>query len=513
MTWFTVEGGYAATQTQLPPQALAGVQHARDHNAVVVRHDYATWDQLRSRGLVLPNPMAHYAYPGRWQPRDNQRRTAEWFIEHTRGICLNGMRTGKTMSALWAMDYLRAQGQVRRVLVVAPVSTHDTVWERNIFLHLPHVRAAVAKSGAAASRRQEIARDRGIHVVIINPDALHIVAEHITDLDLIICDEATAFKNPRSRRWKVLTGILAKHNPRLWLLTASPTPQSPEDAYGLVRLLHPHKYVSATQWKDLTMKQVSKFRWIPKPDAAATVSAWLRPSIRFTLADCGDVPEVQYEELVVDLSPEQQALTAQLKDDALAEVDGGQITVAHAASLLSKLLQVQCGGVYAMDHANERLVHRVPAPAYFDAVAEYIEEADTPVLVFAPFRSAVEALFAEMQARGLRVAKIDGDTKPADRLAAFDAMQRGELQATIAVPACMSHGITLDRANYVLWAAPPFKGEEYEQANGRVLQAASSKRIVVTHVVTSAVARELFSRLQSKARLQDTVLNLLGAGA
>lgn len=512
MTWYVIEGGYAATDVQLPPQVMEGTRHARNERAIVIRHDYQTWRTLRERGLVLPSPAVHYQYPGRWPPRDNQRATVEFLVEHDRCICLNGMRTGKTLSALWAADYLMQEGVLRRVLIVAPVSTHETVWERNLFLHFPHRTHRVARSGQTADKRRAAAADGAVQFLVVNPDALHIIAPSLVDIGLVIVDEATAFKNPRSRRWKALAGILAAHQARCWLLTATPTRQSPEDAYGLVRLLHPKKYMTAAQWRDLTMRQVSKFRWVPKHDAAATVSAWLRPSIRFTLADCGDVPQVQYEDLSVELSPEQEALVAALKDEALAELgDGKQITAVHAAALVTKMLQVQCGGVYATDGTGERVVHKVNAPAFFDAIAEYVEEADTPVLVFAPFVAAVDAIVEALRERGLRVGRVAGDVKSEARAEIFDAVQRRELDAVVAVPACMSHGVTLDVASYVLWAAPPFKAEEYEQANGRVLQAGSRKRIVITHVVPSRMVAGLYTRLREKGRLQDTVLDLLAA--
>lgn len=509
MTWQVVPGKAAAfTQVQLPPASLEGVIHQRNDRVVVIKHTHEAWELLRSRGLQLPHPIAHYDWPGQWEPRDNQRTTAEFLATHQRCTCLNGMRTGKTLSALWAADYLRRQGAVRRVLIVAPLSTMESVWERNLFMHFGRERATILSG--TRDKKQATAKDVAIQYLVVNPDSLHLIADHLVDVDLIIADEATAFKNPKARRWKAMQAALKATGARLWLLTASPTAQSPMDAYGLVKLLH-DRPPSMGQWRDMTMYQVSRFRWLPKPDAERTVAAWLQPAIRFTLNDCGDVPDVQYEEVPAERTPAQKELVAQLRKAAQAQLgeSGNTITAANAAAILSKVLQVESGGVYAHDQAGERVSHTVDAKPFFDAIVEFVQEADTPVLVFAPFRAAVEAIHQALEKAGLRAGKVMGETPRGERTAYFNAVQNAELDALVAIPATMSHGVTLNRASYVLWCAPTFKAEEYEQANGRVLEAASSKKIVVAHIVTSKLASELYSRLKSKAKLQDAVLKLL----
>ena len=509
MTWRALPGKHAVwTNLPMPPALLEGVPHHRGGTLIVLKHDQATWQKLKDRGVTLPSPMVHYDWPGQWEPRQNQKRTAAFLAAHRKAICLNGMRTGKTLSTIWASDYLQHQGQVRRVLVVAPLSTHVTVWERNYVYHLPHKRVALLHGNR--ERKQQIAADTRIEVLVVNPESLGIVADYLKDVDLVVVDEATAFKNARSKRWKCLDDIVKRRRARLWLLTASPTPQSPEDAYGLLRLLHP-QYISMRQWRDMTMVQVSTFKWVPKRKSSKTVARWLQPSIRYTLADCGDVPSVQYEDIPCTLSAAQKRVLEELKMTARSEfADKSSVTATNAAALLSKMLQVQAGGVYGLDEDSRRTVQALAADDYYRAITEFVTEADTPVLVFAPFRSAAIAIEAHLREKAqLRTALVHGDVKRDDRNKAFDAVQAGTIQALVAVPSTMSHGLTLNRSSYVLWAAPPFKAEEYSQANGRVLEAASNKHIVVAHIVPSKLATELYSRLKSKAQLQDTVLKLL----
>src|ERR1035437_5970027 len=75
-----------------------------------------------------PSPLLYYY---RWphdshmvkKPFDHQFITAEFFTAHPHGFCMNGIGTGKTLSALWAADYLIETGAAHRVLIASPLST------------------------------------------------------------------------------------------------------------------------------------------------------------------------------------------------------------------------------------------------------------------------------------------------------------------------------------------------------------------------------------------------------
>lgn len=509
MSWHVLPGERAAyTLVQVPPALLDGIPHKRGEQAVVVRHDYRSWHLLRSRGAVLPSPLAHYNWPGRWTPRANQKITAEFFVNHARAICTSGMRVGKTMSSLWAADYLMTDGACRRVLIIARKSTHINTWERAVVQHLMH-RGITRLTGTAARKRQ-MAMDTSQRMLLVTPQSLHLIADHLPEVDLIIADEATAFKEPRTRQWKALNRALNNTGARLWMMTASPTAQGPMDAYGMAKLLS-SQHITAGTWRDMTMRKVSQFRWVPRPEANEVVLRHLQPNIRFSLADCGDVPEVQYEYLPVELSDEQTTVLTKLQEQAIAQFpdDGVQVVADNAGALSTKVLQVLSGGVYAQTTNKERVVKRIDAEPFFDAIRDYVAEADTPVLIFASFRPAAQAIHDALAESGARVALINGDTKDDDRNRYFDQVQARELDALVAVAGTMSYGITLDASSYVLWTSPAPGNEVYTQSNGRVLQADSNKRIMISHLVTNKRVETLFKRQKENLSTQDVLLDLM----
>src|SRR5690625_7987971 len=95
----------------------------------------------------------------------------------------------------------------------------------------------------------------------VTTDSLHPVVDHLPNDDLVIADEFTKFKTARTRRWRALSAI--SRDTRLWLMSGTPAPQSPVDAHGPIRLVRTEK-ITLGQWRDLTMRQVTKCKWVPR---------------------------------------------------------------------------------------------------------------------------------------------------------------------------------------------------------------------------------------------------------
>jgi SNF2 family DNA or RNA helicase len=257
-------------------------------------------------------------------------------------------------------------------------------------------------------------------------------------------------------------------------------------------------------FRDMTMKKVSQFKWVAKPEADQVIAQWMQPAIRHAREDCFELPDVQTLELHADMTKHQRDLVKTLTDEARAILaDGQEITAANAAAVLTKILQVEAGGIYDADHE----VHRVDAKPYFEAIEGVLDQADTPVLIFVNFRSSAQATADYLEQKGFRIGRVLGGSR--ERAALFDAFQAGELDAIVAVPSTMSHGLTLTRSRIVVWASPPFSFETYEQANGRVIRRGQKNNVLIYHLVQTSLDKDLFSRLESRQRLQEAVLNLL----
>ena len=144
---------------------------------------------LNNLGYPVDAPILHQYDWVKTKPFLSQRDTARLLTENRRAYVLNDMGTGKTRAALFACDFLMDTEEIHRVLVVAPLSTLTTVWEREIFVCFPH-RRAVALHGTKDKRLKFLAEDADFY--IINHDGVAVLEEALharPDIDAIIIEK------------------------------------------------------------------------------------------------------------------------------------------------------------------------------------------------------------------------------------------------------------------------------------------------------------------------------------
>jgi len=228
--------------------------------------------------------LQDYQWTGRLKPFAHQKTTSDFLVNNDKAFCFSEMGTGKTASVIWAADYLMKINQIKRVLVICPLSIMKAAWQADLFKFAMHRSVSVAHGDAKARKKILSA---GSEFVIINFDGVAVVKDEIAKggFDLVVVDESTSYKNAQTNRWKVLKELVLKTTPRLWMMTGTPAAQSPLDAYGLAKLVNPDntpKYYG--QYRDQVMYRVTQFKWMPKPTAQAAVHQILQPAIRFERA-------------------------------------------------------------------------------------------------------------------------------------------------------------------------------------------------------------------------------------
>ena len=314
-------------------------------NDVLVRWGLEEAQVLKNMKIKgVPSPILRsYDWPGMYKPFAHQVTTSEFLTLHRRAFCFNSQGTGKTGSVIWAADYLMKAKKIRRVLVLCPVSVMGPAWRGDLFRFAMHRRVDIAHSPTREKRRQVIHGDA--EFVIINYDGLEIVADDIIKngkFDLIVADEANAYKNTNTDRWRTLAKIIQPHT-WVWMLTGTPAAQDPTDAFGLAKIINPTgvpKFQGA--FRDMVMTQLTRFKWVPKPGATDTVFSVLQPAIRFTKEECLDLPEEMHETRDVPLTKQQNKYYFELLKQQLVVAAGEEISAPTAAANLSKLLQISC---------------------------------------------------------------------------------------------------------------------------------------------------------------------------
>lgn len=454
----------------------------------------------------VPSPIVRdYDWPGVYPPMSHQKDTASFFTLNKRAFCFNEQGTGKTAAAIWAADYLITQGLVRRVLIICPLSIMQASWQSDLFKCAVHRMVSVAH-GTREKRKALV--NSNSEFVIVNYDGVETIAEDVIAdgrFDLVIVDEANAYKNVTTKRWKTLQKIL-KADTWLWMMTGTPAAQSPTDAYGLAKMCVPTavpRFFGA--FRDMVMVNLSRFKWIPKPSAQQTIFNVLQPAIRFTKEECIDLPEITYTYRNAPLTPQQDKYYKQLKKDMLMVAAGEEVSSVNAATNLTKLLQISGGAVYT-DAGN---TIEFDVSNRLNVVQEVIDEASHKVLVFVPFTHTIALLKEFLQKNGIESEVINGSVPVTKRTEIIKRFQEeAEPKVLLIQPQAAAHGITLTAANVIIWYAPVTSIETYLQANARIHRQGQKNPMTVVHITGSPVETKLYSMLQNKLETHTQLVDL-----
>jgi SNF2 family DNA or RNA helicase len=495
-------------------QDLASViPHARaldyqGQRMLLVPNQHAEAKVARNLGIPVPAPiLTRYDWCNQ-KPWDTQKTTAALLTESPSAYVLNEFGTGKTRAVIWAADYLRRHASAKRVLIAAPLSTLTPVWEAELFRLLPLARVRVLH-GDRRTRLERLEDDADFY--IINHHGLPLLRDALVKrgFDIFVIDEQATFRNKSTDLWKAANAVI-RSGPKppqyVWGLTGSPVPKAATDAWGQIRLLTPDRTTtSLTRFKDMTMRQITGFKWVNRPQAMDIVYEQMQPSVRFALSDVTELPPTIYRDHQVNLEADTRKAYKLLFDKAAMMTQKGEVvTAVNEGVLQSKLLQVSLGYVYSDKGAKIKLSNN----NRIDTLSELVASTSRKVIVFVPFIHALEGVAAALQ-QETSVAVIHGGSPVGYRNKTFRAFQEEpEPRVIVAHPGCMSHGLTLTAANLIVWFGPTNNYETYEQANARIVRPGQLSKTIIAHLIGTPVERLAYKRLRERATFQGMLLEL-----
>ena len=263
------------------------------------------------------------------------------------------------------------------------------------------------------------------------------------------------------------------------------------------------KFLAA--WRDKVMYQVTRFKWIPKDTAKDDVFKALQPAIRFSKDDCLDLPDVMYQTREVPLTPVVAKYYKRLKEQMLIEAAGEQISAVNAAAGLSKLLQISGGAVYT----DEKEVVEFDVRPRLSALDEVLDQTENKVLIFVPFRHTIEVLAKHLGAQGISTEIISGSVTANERARIITQFQSlDDPQVLIIQPQSASHGVTLTRADTIVFWSPVMSVETYLQCVARIDRVGQKNKMTVVHLQGSDVEKKMYNMLQGKVDAHTKLVDL-----
>jgi SNF2 family DNA or RNA helicase len=476
------------------------------HN-IAVPHKLDEVRILRNLGANVPPPILYYydwPRPNGITPFDHQRETAAFCTLYPRCFVLNDPGTAKTAAVLWAADYMMKTKQIRKVIIDAPLSTLDLVWKQEIFGYLMHRRAAVLH-GSKARRLELLARDFDFYIV--NHDGVGTIADAVrarNDIDLVIVDESAEYRNAETDKYEDLTRIIGKR--RLWLVTGTPCPKYPTDAWSQARLVNKSRVpVYYSQWKDQTMMRVSTHKWVPRAESFEMAYQVMQPAIRFKKADCLDLPPVLYEKRHAELSKEQKQAYTSMKNEMVMLGDDSTITAVNAADRISKLRQILCG---VIKNTGTGLYEELDHGPRVKLLLECITQAAAKVIVIVPFKGIIQALKREIDQQ-YSCEVINGDVSKTQRDKIIGAFKNTpDPHVLLCHPRVMAHGLNLTEADMTIFYGPIYSNNEDQQVIERFNRPGQTRKMTIVQIGALPLEWGVYQIVNQQKIGQESILSL-----
>lgn len=438
----------------------------------------------------------------KYVPHDYQRYVTDYIKTHQVAAVLLDMGLGKTSITLTALlDLLFDSFEAHRVLVIAPLRVARDTWPSEIekWDHLKMLTYAVA---VGTEKERKAALLQPADICIINRENVQWLIEQSGipfDFDTVIVDELSSFKNHQSKRFKSLMKVRPRIR-RIVGLTGTPSANGLMDLWAEFKVLDMGQRLGRFigMYRDTYFKPDKRngqiiYSYKPLPGADEAIYRQISDiTISMKAADHLKMPELVMNNVSVELSDEERDRYEELRQTLVLQLPETDITVANAATLSGKLLQMANGAIYDDDGETIQIHDRK-----LDALEDLIEGANgKPVLVAYWFRHDLDRIRSRFTVREI---KTSADIRD---------WNAGKIPVGVIHPASAGHGLNLQSGGSTLvWFGLTWSLELYQQTNARLWRQGQSETVVIHHIITDGTIDQLVLKaLQSKEKTQDSLI-------
>jgi len=439
----------------------------------------------------------------------------ELFVKGKPGVgLLADPGLGKTATTLEILSMMRAIGEARRVLIVAPLRVIYSVWPEEIKKwHYPFEYSIV--HGTPGERIKAINKSADIYLT--NPHNVAWLSKLDLEnrFDLLIVDESTEFKNWNARRSRAIRTIV-KDIPKRIILTGTPAPNSLADMFSQVYILDEGERLgkTVTFFRQEYMRQ-GGFRgrqWLFKYDKTKQLERAISDIIyRLDINDHLSMPEQIFNNVWIDLPAKVRARYQELENDLFMALDddGGILTVENGAASYSATRQISNGGIYETDEfTDERTIHHVH-DVKVDAVQEIVDSLQgKPVLVAFLYQHDLERLLKRFPKTPFVMGGVDA--KKSGKI--FTDWNEKKIHLLFVQPESAKYGLNLQAAGCsdLIWFGLTDNLLTYDQFNARIWRQGVRNNVRYHRILArNTVDEAVLDRIESKDANQTALLESL----
>ena len=450
--------------------------------------------------------------------RSWNRETYGYFME---------MGTGKTKVLIDNAAMLYDKGKIDGLLVVAPKGVVGTWYNQELPAHLPdHIEKVSVLWQALINQKQQDKLDtlfqtgHDLHILIMNVEAFSsdkgkkfaqkFMLSHNT---LMAIDESTTIKNPKAKRTKNIINIASMAKYRR-ILTGSPVTKNPLDLYSQCQFLdinhlgHQSYYSFRTRYALMRNTYIAgrSINLVVGFQRLDELASQLKTfSYRVLKEDCLDLPEKIYMKREITLTPDQKKVYSEMKEKALANLNGKQITTQTALTQLMRLQQITCGHFVADDGTNQEIKSN-----RMDELMDVLDEIEGKAIIWAHWQLDVKNIVKAITKEYGPGSVVDyyGLTPQDQRQKNKDAFQNdSKVRFFVGTPQTGGYGITLTQASNVIYYSNGYDLEKRMQSEDRAHRIGQTKSVnYVDLIAEDTVDEKIVKALRKKINIASKVM-------
>ena len=437
------------------------------------------------------------------------------------------MGTGKTKVLIDNMSMLYDKGKIDGALIVAPKGVVKTWYEQELPTHLPnHIENVTVLWQSNITKKQQekleslFEIETALHILIMNVEAFStekgvkfaskFLSSHKT---LMAIDESTTIKTPTAKRTKNIIN-LGKHAKYRRILTGSPITKNPLDLYTQCEFLDPYLLDFASYYsfrnryaemktmhlRGRSIQVVSEFKNLG--ELSDTVKTF---SERVLKEDCLDLPPKVFMKRYVTLTADQKKLYNQMKEQALAILNGKMTTTMTVLTQLMRLHQITCGHFTADDGSTQAVDSN-----RLNELMSVLDETEGKAIIWANYQLSVGEIIQ-------RIIKEYGEdsyvhyyglTSQEDRQNNIRKFQNDpNCRFIIGTPQTGGYGITLTQAHTVIYYSNSYDLEKRLQSEDRAHRIGQKKTVTYVDLICEdTVDEKIVKALRGKINIASEVL-------
>jgi len=439
------------------------------------------------------------------------------------------MGTGKSKVLLDNAAMLYSKGLINGLLIIAPKGVYKNWYDSEIPTHLPDYifkKMVLWKTSDKSKKQQTVLNSlfetgTEFHILIMNVEAFSsndgpsfaykFLSAHKA---MIAIDESTTIKTPTTKRTKNIIALreMAKYKR---ILTGSPITKSPLDLFSQCEFLDPWLLGHESYWTFKARYAVT--RKIPTPHGRQTeivigyrnlgeLSEKIQPfSKRILKDDCLDLPNKTFLKHVVQLTEEQKKVYKQMKQEAIAFLNGKMVSSATVMTQLMRLHQITCGHFTADDNSIQSL----PCNRLTELMS-ILENVHNKAVIWSHYTYDVERIIEEIKKVYGEDSVVDyyGKTEQDQRSINIKKFQNDDnCKFFVGTTHTGGYGITLTAASTMIYFSNGYDLEKRQQSEARIDRIGQKKPMTYIDIICEdTVDDRIVKALRSKINIANQIM-------